>query len=280
MGRMEESLISVKENLASVQEDLTSVQDSVEASTMLSLSSLNETLLQSRKLFNPWQIEFLTGKSESKRGSSWRSDCLSHYRIPILRREVDAKGNTRKFVACTITGIVGDGQQIPAAHLIPRKAPGNIRRRIGLNLEDLHNPRNSLVICKGLETAYDEMKLSFLETPVGTWCIKVWDTSILGLNLHSESLSTIGDFTDVQFSIDPSPYKTALFYQAYVAYHNALERDWISADDVVEPYLCSTPERKGEFMKLYDSVKKVKETACGDFNHDIVAKIMRDDERT
>ena len=144
------------------------VKLSQEDTNRTTLLVFQELSMHSRKMHNPWKSDFLTTASENLRHPEWRNTCLNHYGIVIIR-SVKSLSNMRYFVQCMFTGIEGDGEQIPCCHLAPLKTKSNTLKLMGLDKKNLENPRNSLLLCKGIETAFDELKLSLVEIDIYVW---------------------------------------------------------------------------------------------------------------
>lgn len=165
-------------------------------------------MIESNNLWTGTQVK----ESESERSSSYRKDFLRH---------LGYNPKKRKQYPCMLTGQVGDGEKVVAAHIAPAKSKIRILNYIGMTADDINNPRNFLLLAKNVEVCFDRQQLSFVkENPLSNDLIlKIWDSSASTIPIWESSKLLIGKYDGKKLLLgDHNPFRRALSYQAYQAY--------------------------------------------------------------
>ena len=181
------------------------------------LPAVCNVLIESNNLWNSTQMK----ESESERSTDYRRNLLVSLVYNLKKR---------KHYPCMLTGEVGNGDVVVAAHIAPAKSKLRILAYIGMSKEDVSDPRNFLLLAKNVEIAFDAQQISFVkESPISNDLIlKIWDdsvartpiwelTSFTGRKSHSREI--IGNWKGKRLNLGShAPFKRALSYQAYQAY--------------------------------------------------------------
>ena len=86
---------------------------------------------------------------------------------------------------------------------------------------DVSNVRNGLLLCKGIEEAFDRLQLSFVKSnPLSMdLFLKIWDDSCRSNPLYPGSTILIGGFDGSRLDLSAhKPFLRALSFQAYQSY--------------------------------------------------------------
>ena len=156
---------------------------------------------------------------------------------------------------CLVTGKIGVGDEVKLAHIIPRRSPDQFFKYICLDPNDRDQPRNTMLLADKLESAFDNMQISFCETPESIECtearerqyrVMVWDQNILNKSLWPGSQYTVEDFQGHVFSFPPGkePFTRLLSWQAQDSYDNAVKLRWVSKKECKRPPKFGTPVRE------------------------------------
>jgi hypothetical protein len=89
------------------------------------------------------------------RDPNFRNILLEYY--PSQKVGVRAK--------CQVSGVIGNGKEVVAAHLIPARALDIRFQEIGLSPEDKNTGKNGLLLAKNIEQAFDQKRLCFEPNP-------------------------------------------------------------------------------------------------------------------
>ena len=113
------------------------------------------------------------------------------------------------------------------AHLLPRGANASTRLSLGYQIDDIENIRNSLLLCKGMEEAFDSKYISFVPSEVpfsnNQYILHIWCEEGRKQPIYNGSSTTIGSFDRKLLDLSVGehmhdPFKRALSYQAYRAF--------------------------------------------------------------
>lgn len=159
-----------------------------------------------------------------------------------------------------VSGQFGDSDQVVAAHLIPRSTKLDTLFRVGV--DDVNSPRNSMMVAKGIEEAYDTLRVTFLRDTLGRFRLTILDPAVRETAIFPSSRFTIGSVEHCQIEqfqvVAPDgsvslrrPFKRVLSYHAHLAYHNALCQRWITDREMAEPPEVGTPNPNILFQKLF-----------------------------
>ena len=145
-----------------------------------------------------------------------------------------AYGISVQDLPCMITGVTHNSICVPntpqpkcpiiLSHLLPRSAAPKEYLKLGMNKSDLDCIKNTLILCKGIEEAFDRKKISFIpaDIPFSAPRLKlcIWDDRIRDKPIYECAGRTIGDFEGnlLQLNVNGlqhNPFKRTLYYQAY-----------------------------------------------------------------
>jgi hypothetical protein len=164
-----------------------------------------------------------------ERNNLWRGSVMSTVRDEKFRKDLlTALGYTAKKrkngYPCMVSKLLGNGDNVLAAHIAPAVSEVKRLNSIGLTEDDVNNPRNGLLLAYGIEKCFDNLRLSFVKSnPLSTKLyMKIWDDSCRHFplwhpNYDSEN-KTVGDYDGCELDLKHSPFKRALSYQAYMSY--------------------------------------------------------------
>lgn len=118
---------------------------------------------------------------------------------------------------------------ITLSHLVARNADAKERLSLGFRKADIENIRNSLLLCKGIEEAFDHKFISFVpaDKPFysNRYRLCIWVDAIRTEPIYEGSTLTIGSFegalldlTVAVGAIPHNPFSRALSYQTFRAF--------------------------------------------------------------
>ena len=166
--------------------------------------------------------------------------------IPVFGRNFRTK--------CLVTGHIGIGDEVKLAHILPRDSFDPMFTYVGLDPNDRDQPRNTMLLAETLESAFNQMQISFCETRESINCpqvrerqfrVTVWDRNILNKPLWTGSQHTVAEYEDHVFSFPPGkePFTRLLSWHAQESYDNAVMEGWISSQYCERPLPFGTPVR-------------------------------------
>ena len=177
-------------------------------------------------------IPYLLSKSVESE-NFWSASKLSVDRDTTFRKRLKRQlGYARDDeVRCMVTGILGGGSEVIAAHIIPRATEPRLLRVFDMKKEDLNDCRNGLFLTANIEKAFDKLELSFVksENPLEiSLRLKIWDDKCKSIPLFSGCARTIGEYDGAVLNLSSKngagvshrPFKRGLSYQAYHAHLN------------------------------------------------------------
>lgn len=199
--------------------------------------------------------------------------------------------NSTDDLACMVTGICANDIQlhpslsnkedlsptthasvdpVTLAHILPRSCTAIDRKRLDLAPSSIDSVRNCLLLCKGLEEAFDRKLISFVPTSDTdpTYVMRVWSTEAESMLIYPKSTHTIGFFKDrplmlTQNGYSHRPYNRALAYQAFRSYltSNRGPND-LPIDSDISPYNGTFKVEKKKSLRR----QKLLMAASGDSN--------------
>ena len=116
---------------------------------------------------------------------------------------------------------------VVVSHLLPRSANIKERLSLGYRQADIDSIRNSILLCKGIEEAFDHKFISFVptETPFSgnRYKLHIWVERIKTEPIYEGAQQTIGDYDGsvLSFAVGSfthNPFNRALSFQAYRAF--------------------------------------------------------------
>lgn len=116
---------------------------------------------------------------------------------------------------------------VTLSHLLPRISNATERLSLGYKISDIENIRNTILLCKGIEEAFDHKYLSFVPTdkPFSSnrYKMQIWVDAIKSEPIYDGATQTIGSFDGAALDLTVGtrvhdPFKRALSYQAFRAF--------------------------------------------------------------
>ena len=116
---------------------------------------------------------------------------------------------------------------VTLSHLLARNAEAKERLSLGYGMADIENIRNSILLCKGIEEAFDHKFLSFVPTDKpfsnNRYKLHIWVDAIKTEPIYEGAALTIGSFDGAALDLTVgsalhNPFKRALSYQAFRAF--------------------------------------------------------------
>jgi hypothetical protein len=218
-------------------------------------------------LHNPYTPSILTGSVTAVREPDFRPDAVKYYQlseIDMLEYGMAIKGDNTPLplynlhlTPCMLTGLNGNSQQVKAAHLLPHHTPLDTLRHVGMSAAEVNSARNCLLLCAGIELAFDQLLCSFVPahplSPNGPLILRIWKEEARQMPVWPEGQLfidkvrgkkalaawtpaelTIGEYEGKVLNItspsaySSSPCRRALSYQAHCAYKIAVLGGYVS----------------------------------------------------
>lgn len=169
----------------------------------------------------------------------WKGSVVSASVDDEFRMKLKRATKSMKFQKCMVTG---EKKDVIAAHILPRRTDLDIVKKLSLTKDDINSPRNGIFLCKGIEEAFDNLRISFYRTnPLSlSLHLKIWDDSVRGESIYKGSMKNIGDYEGHPLNLrDHKPFMRCLSYHSYIAYKksNLLEKEF--------PQCFGTPPQAG-----------------------------------
>jgi len=116
---------------------------------------------------------------------------------------------------------------VTLSHLLARNAEAKERLSLEYKKADIENIRNTVLLCKGIEEAFDHKFISFVPTDKpfsnNRYKLHIWVDAIKTEPIYEGATLTIGSFDGASLdlsvgSAQHNPFKRALSYQAFRAF--------------------------------------------------------------
>jgi hypothetical protein len=172
-------------------------------------------------------------------------DCYDRISESSKPRELSKSDYERSFgvvvvdLKCMITGIshtsiIGAAptsttpkNPVTLSHLLARNAEAKERLSLGYGKADIENIRNSILLCKGIEEAFNHKFISFVpsDKPFSSnrYKLHIWVDAIKSEPIFEGASETIGAFDGAPLDLTVgtathNPFKRAMSYQAFRAF--------------------------------------------------------------
>jgi hypothetical protein len=215
--------------------------------------------------------------------SLYRSDLFNAYtesgvdtpRNENLRTDSIQTYFGRQPPRCMLTGF-GDTDYLTCSHILPHSllnSKHHLLQLTGLSAVEISNSRNTLLLCTGIEKAFDRLDCSFVqsESDPTVFVLKIWtprgacpDGKKFHGDVRSLSIfwkgpiprdSTISEFEGVALNFGPMgiiPYRRSFEFQTQAAFQRAKQQGWLEPDQFCPKFTLS-PLRKPLLVNRYDS---------------------------
>ena len=140
---------------------------------------------------------------------------------------------------CMVTGVSSNStedetlpsgqknERVVLAHLLPRSADTKTMTSLGYARDDIENIRNTVLLCKGLEEAFDKKHISFVpsDNPFSDnkYKLCIWTDDVKLLPIYKGATKTIGSYEGHALNLSVgaamhNPFKRAMSFQAFRAF--------------------------------------------------------------
>ena len=116
---------------------------------------------------------------------------------------------------------------VTLSHLLARNADAKERLSLGYKKGDIENIRNTILLCKGIEEAFDHKFVSFVPTDKpfsnNRYKLHIWVDAVKSDPIYEGAALTIGSFEGAPLDLTVgaslhNPFKRTLSYQAFRAF--------------------------------------------------------------
>ena len=206
------------------------------------------------------------------KSNNLRSMFLNHYE---LNAETAQCMITKTFAS---TASRGGQSSVILAHLLPRSTKMCVLDVLGMHTSNIDTIRNSLLLCKGIEEAFDRKQVSFVpvDDPFvdGQFKMMIWEDKFKTTPIYEGSLQTLGEFENAPLDLVVNGTKHEVFrrvlsYQAYMACRHWFQygnRKGLAVD-------CDTSEYSGSYQNsrrdFADRFRKALERELNEAGDDI-----------
>lgn len=189
-----------------------------------------------RRLMNPWtkyRNDILIKNKAGKRvvdNGKFRKKVAHFYGLKVMEKQVQVpdknEHKTIYEIECVVTGVVGSGKMVIAAHLLPVNTPKTFREQF--DMRNINVKRNVLPLASNIEKAFDQQRLCFAQKnddklDIFTYRLLALDPDVSEEPIYPGSDKKIGDFLtkDIQFG-EASPRKSPNTPSSKVLSHHAI----------------------------------------------------------
>jgi hypothetical protein len=227
-------------------------------------------VLEKETFFSQFQLLFPASTSKSSKSSLQnRQDWLIYYGMSSKK---DTRMTKRRH--CHLLGSLVPAHYTACSHLFQRRWAVHAKQ---FGLDDVHSPENLLILLKIFEEAFDGGRLIFLTdkttNPVTIRC-KILDQALGSQSLHEAMKNRFSNFNpedidfkdkvcfndldgqELQFLNSNRPRTRFLVFHARIARKRAIERGWITQDDLLE---IEDNDLWSDDFQDFEFVKRIKE---------------------
>jgi len=223
--RLEKGIDNITERMDNITERMEKLENNQRWTNMILLARLDF-----------WHSRTLHLKAPCSRPASLATETAYYYGCQTGK-------NT-----CALTGLNGTSDQVMVAHLLPCRHFDFAFSLFGLDGQKEHDGmRNVMLLCKGLEEAFDKKRVSFGRSEDGKWRLHIWDDGVKNKCVwKANSTEVLGKYEGMELTFPENkfPFTRILAYHHRVCFLNAKERNWIK-DDVKMPEDSGSPFKTG-----------------------------------
>jgi len=162
------------------------------------------------KVFHQMMAESPVSKFTLQSIASAKSSAVYHWDFDMLKQvqQSDRKSSFCKKIAkhyssfmhpdlcwCQISHEWGDGSKVAACHLLKHATAEHLKEQFEIN--DINDPKNVLMLCKGIEKAFESGRLYFVQGSTDReFYMKAWDLAVMQEAIYGGASKKIGDFVD------------------------------------------------------------------------------------
>ena len=215
--------------------------------------------------FNLWTRTAVSSRKEkTTRGDTFRENFIVHTG-GLIRYPETGLGKCK----CMLSGLLGFGDQVKVAHLLPAVSDVSILNQLGFTENDTNSVRNGLLLYSGFEKAFDQLQASFILGPcrglIKGYIFKIWNNSCRNEETFPNSGRLIGSFEGEPLELDGhEPFSRVLSYQAYQAFvQNNIAPE-------IEPEAFGTPNpSRSHVTRLWSQLKLYKSVLAADIENEL-----------
>lgn len=165
--------------------------------------------------------------SSSKPRELTKAEYESTYCVPVSKLQCMVTGISHESIIRSFPSPGTPDNPVTLAHILARNAEAKEMLSLGFKKADVENIRNSLLICKGIEEAFDNKFVSFVpsEEPFSSnrYKLHIWVDAVRDEPIFEGSNWTIGSFDGAPLNLtvgtmSHNPFKRAMSYQAFRAF--------------------------------------------------------------
>jgi hypothetical protein len=154
-----------------------------------------------------------------------KDDYTAAYGVPVPDLQCMVTGVSQNSI--TPPGGPQPKNPVTLAHLLPRCASGRERASLGYDLSDIESIRNSILLCKGIEQAFDQKHISFvpMDHPFqpDRYKLQIWFEGAKKKPIYEGAIQTIEDYDGHPLILQVgtqthNPFNRTLSYQAFRAF--------------------------------------------------------------
>ena len=156
-----------------------------------------------------------------------KHDYKEEYEVPVLdlRCMVTGVSSTSTEDETPLSGQTNE--RVVLAHLLPRSADAKTMTSLGYARDDIENIRNTVLLCKGIEEAFDRKQISFVpcDNPFSNnkYKLCIWTDDVKLLPIYKGATKTIGSYEGHALNLSVgaamhNPFKRAMSFQAFRAF--------------------------------------------------------------
>jgi hypothetical protein len=156
-----------------------------------------------------------------------KADYEKTYAVPVSDLKCMITGISQASLIAAAPTSPTPKNPVTLSHLLARNAEAKERLSLGYKKGDIENIRNTILLCKGIEEAYDHKFVSFVPTdkPFSNdrYKLHIWVDSIKTEPIYEGAVETIGAFEGATLNLvvgqsRHNPFKRTLSYQAFRAF--------------------------------------------------------------
>lgn len=156
-----------------------------------------------------------------------KSDYAIAYKVPVADLKCMVTGICQTTLIAAAPTAPKPKNPVTVSHLLAHNAWAKERLSLGYRKADIENIRNSILLCKGIEEAFDHKFISFVPTdkPFSSnrYKLHVWVDAIRSEPIYEGAPQTIGSFDGAALDLAVgsalhNPFKRALSFQAFRAF--------------------------------------------------------------
>jgi len=207
------------------------------------VNDLPEVFLKA-DLLDPWTS---SNKSVGEQ-KLFKTALIQYYRV------AETNHGGAAHLQCMLTGQSFPRKSVTASHIWKKATNGKGLPAFGIDQDKIDDPRNGLLLLKGIEDKFDNKQLCFLYDFIHTkFECKILDPGLLKQTLDHPAQPgvrtslTFADIDKKSLILPPGifPYRRLLNWHARMSFVNAKKQGWVNLDAVVSDYFTLSETSSG-----------------------------------